>query len=350
MSTDEITTFREGRPEVPPYDPAAKAIARLRLFEEPAPRRARASGRRRLLTAGALTGALVVGITVVQNVEFNDEPGDGAGHPRRPLVLVPVANAEALAKNAAHRAESQPDRAPRPSQWSYVKKVYAQTREGGGPALFGTPKKKHTSEIWTQANGKRFAVLVNGKLQVGNGTKGVDYPHLLSLPTDPQKLLAYVYKEVDAQLPSAEVQEDALRNKGARATGQPAAPVKATDEQRNAGAFNAIEMYMRDAALPARLRAALYGALAKVPGVRYEAKASDLAGRPGVTLYRELEGYLRGEIFIDPKTYAYLGFRFIAFRDLPADDDHPLPAKKGQIIGWGGLLKAAVVDRPGKRS
>ncbi|GAA2398597.1 hypothetical protein GCM10010191_01680 [Actinomadura vinacea] len=59
------------------------------------------------------------------------------------------------------------------------------------------------------------------------------------------------------------------------------------DEERNENAFSYIAASMHDSALPAKLRAAMYGAMAKIPDVRYEPRASDLEGRPGVTRYRQ---------------------------------------------------------------
>ena len=108
-----------------------------------------------------------------------------------------------------------------------------------------------------------------------------------------------------------------------------------------------IAMGMRDAALPPRLRAAMYGAMAKIPGVRYEARSADLLKRRGITLYHVLDGYLRDEIFVNPKTYAYLGYRTIVVKD---HKDGPFATmKKGEIHNWDALIKAAVVDKAGQR-
>jgi hypothetical protein len=123
------------------------------------------------------------------------------------------------------------------------------------------------------------------------------------------------------------------------------------DAGRAGRAFQIIDVFMRDSALPPKLRAAMYGALAKIPGVRYEAKAVDIQGRPGVTLYRIEEGYLRSEIIVNPKTYEYMGFRFIAIKDhVTQGTDRDLHTKKGQILGRGGLIKAAIVNGPGQRA
>ncbi|MQY05654.1 hypothetical protein ACRB68_37310 [Actinomadura sp. RB68] len=75
--------------------------------------------------------------------------------------------------------------------------------------------------------------------------------------------------------------------------------------------------------------------------------SADIAGREGVTLYRDQGGYLRGEVFVGPAGYAYLGFRFRALRDHAEPGLEPV--RRGQIIGWGGVLKAGYVAGPGKK-
>jgi hypothetical protein len=342
MSTDEITTFREARPEATPYDPGARARLRARLVDEAtASPHARPLGgrsaRRRFMTVGVLTAALVAGITVVQNIDLS---GRSTGNPatpgesRRPLLLGPVANAEDLAQAAAQQAAAEPDARPRPDQWSYAKTVLAMSSKGTGGSLFGPPDRRLTVEQWRRADGKQSATIEEGKLQIQNAAGAgasprSDYPYLLSLPEDADALLDHVYKVVDEE------------NGGEKESGT----------ARADRAFQVIEIYMRDSALPSKLRAAMYGALARIPGVRYEPKAADIQGRPGVTLYRIVEGYLRDEIIVNPKTYEYMGFRSIAVKDHVSKGlDMDLHTKKGQILGWGGLLKATIVDRAGQRS
>ncbi|GAA1268172.1 hypothetical protein Psi02_10100 [Planotetraspora silvatica] len=342
MSTDEITTFREARPEATPYDSGARARLRARLVDEAtAVPHARPLGgwsaRRRFVTVGVLTAALVAGITVVQNIDLSGRPTGNPttpGESRRPLLLGPVANAEDLAQAAAQQAAADPDARPRPDQWSYAKTVLAMSSKGTGGALFGPPDRRLTVEQWRRVDGKQSATIEEGKLQIQNAagmgaSPRSDYPYLLSLPEDADALLDQVYKVVDEENGGEKVPSTARADR----------------------AFQVIEIYMRDSALPSKLRAAMYGALAKIPGVRYEAKAADIQGRPGVTLYRIVEGYLRSEIIVNPKTYEYMGFRFIAVKDhVSTGLDMDLHTKKGQILGWGGLLKATIVDRAGQRS
>ncbi|MEV0830286.1 hypothetical protein [Nonomuraea rubra] len=67
-----------------------------------------------------------------------------------------------------------------------------------------------------------------------------------------------------------------------------------------------------------------------------------------MTLYRVHEGYLRDEIFVDPETYEYLGYRTIVVRDFEQPGAYD-SVKKGQLLGWGSVIASGVVDRPGLR-
>ena len=70
------------------------------------------------------------------------------------------------------------------------------------------------------------------------------------------------------------------------------------------------------------MRAALYQALAKIPGVTVTHGATDAADRSGVAFARAAaiegpgsSGWLRLEIILDPDTHRYLGARHVVTRD-----------------------------------
>ncbi|MFI0447301.1 CU044_5270 family protein [Actinomadura sp. 6N118] len=325
MNDDEITVFRKARPEVPPYDDAAKARARSRLLDA----RTRRTGRsfrlprltsaQGLLAVGAATAVLIAGPTLlIKNLDGKTHRTTGTGN--RTNALGPGAT----------------DDRPRPGQWSYTKSLHASSSKGAGGSLFGPPDRRVTREEWRSVDGKQTAFMDKGKLQTQTGAVGAvpsasprsDYPYLLSLPAEPAALLAEVGRNIDKEN----------------------GPTKATAEQRASRMFQIMEIWMRDVALPAKLRSAMYRALGQIPGVKYEGKAADIAGRSGVTFFRIEEGYLRNEIMVDPVTHQYLGFRAIAVRNhLSKADDGNMPRKRGDILGWGGLVKVGFVDKPGQR-
>jgi hypothetical protein len=317
MRTDEITLFRDARPDVAPYSAPARQQLRAALLTEgtrPAPRPS--AGRRRIVAVTGLTAALAVGVTVLQNIDFGD------GHPNHPAVLGPVASAGELASRAIRQAAGSAWH-PRPDQWGYVKMMLADSSKGSAGSLNGPPDRRVTVETWTGVDGARTASVVNGKVVVRtrntkerDGQGVASYRYVLSLPTDPNALLAAVTRQA---VPTGD-------------------------------AFSAIEVLMRQYVLPPKLRAAMYGALTRIPGVRLDTDVTDAAGRRGVGLYRIEEGYLRDDIIVNPVTYAYMGDRAIAIRDhatLGTDGD--TRSVKGQILGWSAQLATAIVDHPGTR-
>ncbi|MBO2458347.1 CU044_5270 family protein [Actinomadura violacea] len=300
-------------------DPAPQTVARARARLETHMQgtRARKRSRRPVWGVGlaAAAAAAVVAATVVAN-----GGGEGGGGGTAPLRLRTVASAQDLAGNAALVAAAGPDASPGPRQWGYLKTLALRTATDGSPWFRpGDRKVTSTTEVWSRADDWGYADFQHGKLKLHKGSeREVDYRAVLALPRDPARLLAGVYRAAGGE----------------------------TTAERNTNAFMYIEASMRDSAVPAKLRAAMYGALAKVPGVGYEATAHDLAGRKGVTLYRLQGDYLRDEIFIDPKTYEYLGARAIAVKDHKAEGED---MKKGDIITWYSNLATGVVDQAGQR-
>ncbi|MFG1967418.1 CU044_5270 family protein [Nonomuraea sp. NPDC049028] len=359
---DELRQLRDRHDAMP--DPAAEVVsearsrlaAHMRASRNRRPARFVAVRRTRpvwgLGLAGAAAAAVLVATTVNGAETGSGRAGVVSALPRTgatptgapsptTLRLRPVADARDLAGNAAAQAAAEPDVTPRPGQWAYLKSLTAQTRVDGGPGLFGIPKVKTTHESWRRLDEKGFAYMEHGQLKVEEGSEyEVTYPYLLSLPEDPGALLERVYEQINAE-ETAKRQDRPAAKGGHRFT-----PAPLTRDERDMYAFQYIAQGMRDAVLPARIRAAMYGAMARIPGVRYEKGASDLAKRPGVTLYRVGNGYLRDEIFIDPETYAYLGYRTVVIRD---HKELFSAVRKGQILGWDAQLKGAIVDEAGDR-
>jgi len=163
------------------------------------------------------------------------------------------------------------------------------------------------------------------------------FPNPAAVPTDPDGLLAAVYQLVEDPACSL-------------------IPVGDTVQDR---AFMLIDG-MLQTLMPAEVRAALYQALGKIPGVTVVQGATDAAGRRGVAVARAAaiegpgsSGWLRLEIILDPDTYRYLGARHVVTRDHFIPD---LPSgskgtrfRKGQVLVSRAQLALAVVDAPCQR-
>jgi hypothetical protein len=133
---------------------------------------------------------------------------------------------------------------------------------------------------------------------------------MLAFPTDPQT----IYKRLN----------DAYQGNG---------------HSREGEMFTEIGDALRETAVPAGLRAGLYGALALIPGVELVGDVTDRAGRHG-TAVAFTEVGMRNELIFDPATSEMLAERTVLLD--PAAAEIPLP--KGTVIGDSAYLERAVVD------
>jgi hypothetical protein len=61
------------------------------------------------------------------------------------------------------------------------------------------------------------------------------------------------------------------------------------------------------------------------------------------------EGYLKEEIVINPRTYAYMGYQDVAVRaHTSVGTDMTSHFHKGQVLGWEARLESGIVQRPGQ--
>jgi hypothetical protein len=243
---------------------------------------------------------------------------------------------------------------PRPHQWVYSREL--RVEYGGG--------KPFTIELWDRVDGKKFARPTNDR-RVARAPKvrkermqllpfpqgcppgqpqrirpavglGHWFPDPAAVPTDPDGLLAAVYQLV---------QDPAC------------APIPVGDTVQDR-AFMLIDG-MLQTLMPAEVSAALYQALAKIPGVTVAHGATDAAGRRGVAFARAAaiegpgsSGWLRLEIILDPNTHRYLGARHVVTRN------HHIPNvggprgtrfRTGQVLVSRAQVALAVVDAPCQR-
>jgi hypothetical protein len=278
------------------------------------------------------------------------------------LALVAVLGAAVLVahqlpqdRDPARPTANAAEPTPRPHQWVYTKELRVEYGD----------RKPFTIELWDRVDGKKFARPTSDRRTAGapNVRKermqlrpfpqgcppgqpqrirpavglGHWFPNPAAVPTDPDGLLAAIYQLVK----------------------DPAcAPIPVGDTVQDR-AFLLIDG-MLQTVQPAEVRAALYQALAKIPGVTVVQGATDAAGRRGVAFVRAAaiegpgsSGWLRLETILDSHTYRYLGARHVVTRDhfIP---DTPSGTKgtrfrKGQVLVSRAQLALAVVDAPCQR-
>lgn len=233
----------------------------------------------------------------------------------------PAASTEvaALLENVALAAEHEkvPD-GIRDDQFVYVqsKVSYMSFEEGKEPRRAPV----HKREIWLSVDGTLPGLLEEDRdhdshMVLEPSTPGIpsntNYRNLQTLPTDPDKMLDWLYENGDG----------------------------GKSEDQNA--FVLVGDLSYESLLPSEVAAALYRAAAEIPGVTVVQDAIDADGRHGIAVAREDDG-VRQELIFDPKTYEFLGERQVAVQD--ADG-----LKKGQVVGVSAILERTVVDKAGQR-
>lgn len=213
--------------------------------------------------------------------------------------------------------------------------VYVRTLDRSNKGSFSGPVELgalHTEERWTaqdpgplritgwlRASGKD--AIMPGRLipiessdPVPVGVAHPTYRWLASLPTDPDALLARLYKE--------------------------ARPVEG--ESRDQAVFSLIGDLIGGTVMPPATMAAFYRAAARLPGVREIPDAVDAAGRHGIAITLDDTGFAtREEWIFDKKTLALLGSRFYL-----TDPDRGITTEA--LAGTSAVMETAVVDSKGE--
>ncbi|TCC65653.1 hypothetical protein E0H73_01570 [Kribbella pittospori] len=370
---NEIDLLKRVRDDVPPPDPIALARARQRLLT-PSPVR-RSVGRRRVLVAGAVAATLAVGFLVNDVVIKDGAPKPGA-----------IADANTFLANAAELTSANPDAPIPPGQYRQVTQRSQGTwRFGPHNSYVGT--RHDVSEWWIPADQtppytaisvlsakKEFSSAaakalwakldpLNVKPQTiktpyacGVGTNG-GYIHLQKkdgknfctpswrmpsadfvarLPRDPDKLLAALRAD-DPGRP-------AHCPPGHPDCGIPAArSAEAVDNQ----AFDRVATVMASGIAPADLRAALYQAARKMPGIQLQAEAVNLDGKTGRAIGRVQFLGVRQDLIIDAETGQFLGLREVATVTAPPNfDGDRQPLVRGDVVSWTSINTRITPNRP----
>ncbi|MGV9377684.1 CU044_5270 family protein [Nonomuraea sp. NPDC003707] len=326
MDEDEIRTFADGRPAVPPYGAEARATARERLLVE-----ARGGGRFRLpgfgwqaAAAFGVTVALVGGVAVALTNQGHGSTGPATG----------------VTQSAA--VSSSDELAPRPGQFILIESDTMYRSMSAGQSgettrhLYRTHRK-----IWQSVDGSANGLLLiegrepqpwpgeqlpaDAKNWQGSdwhvlpacpsqlGENRTDYTYLSTLPTDVAGMRARLYK-------------------------MPAVAAEAKGDENDRAAFDHLTDLVRETYLPKAQRDALFEAAKSIPGVQVTEGVEDSSGRKGVALGRvDPQGILRQAIF-DPATHVFMGERETVV------DDRLARAPKGSVLALTAQLKTSVVD------
>ncbi|MET8339871.1 CU044_5270 family protein [Streptosporangium canum] len=321
---DDLRSLREWRAEVP--EPGQEWIIpeRRRLLT-----RMRGRGqalRRRMLVVVALGAAAALAVATLR-------PETSIPGPANTPSVVRLDSSVVLAHAAEVTGRRKGAQVPLPTQWHYTKTLDKQP-------ISDTTK---THERWLRYDGKQSAGFgEDGELVVRDvppdpGDDDLSPQQydakLRALPTDPRKLLA-------------KVTGDRHWIEGAHEEGVPKSA-----EPADARAYRVIMLYLsRYGSMPPRLEAAMFHALALIPGVRIEQGVRDAAGRSGLGVWRagDFDTPERRYDILDPVTYRYLGHQTLWLRDyLRPGDSEPI-VRKGAV--WNtALLSSVIVDRPGRR-
>ncbi|MFC4030035.1 CU044_5270 family protein [Streptomyces polygonati] len=295
----ELTAVRELRADAPSPDAARLAALRWRLMAAVAaetdgvparPARGRLPGHRavrRTVVAAATAAAVTSGVLL--SLPGPAGPAGPSGITARPTTAATV-----LTMAAAH-AERLSPAVPGPRQWAYVTAYTCDER----PA----PTTCAEKTSWVRGDGRQFMV-TNGagrKLVLERvGFPDVSYRALSRWPTEPHALLGKMGRDPRTQ------------------------------------ARQIMTVLAEAPAVPPRIGAALFRALALIPGADLvDRPVKDAMGRRGTAIDYRFSEQDHEYLILNPRTYAYLGFRTVSYgrttavaREVTGVVDHP-----GQLPG-----------------
>jgi hypothetical protein len=111
-------------------------------------------------------------------------------------------------------------------------------------------------------------------------------------------------------------------------------------------AFTTAQNVLSASWLRPQVQAAVFAAVARIPGVTVDEHATDLTGRKAIEVSRG-SGLLRAGLLFDPTTYAFLGLAN-AVDHLPTFKSTQ-PGFQLSVLAGTAVLRTAVVDRPGQQ-
>ncbi|MFJ4683998.1 CU044_5270 family protein [Streptomyces sp. NPDC088789] len=299
----------------------------------PAPARRTKRLLRPVIALPALAAA-VAGVVVAASVLDGDGGGDGLATGPALTTELGSASSDGLPQLldrislAAGSVTAHPKVGP--GQFVYIKSKFADTfvKTVDGKSSLASHS-LYDRQIWKSADGTEGWLIdptVNegpegetlslpdeqGNTPVAS-LNGPSYDYLTQLTTDPDELLAKIYKETEGQGNSPDQQ-----------------------------AFSTIGDLLGESYPPAELYSALFKTAAKIPGVVVVNDAVDAAGRSGIAVARldETSGS-REEWIFDKKTHVFLGERDVQVKEVKEDG---VVIKPGTVNYTSAIMTRAVVD------
>ncbi|MBP0457346.1 CU044_5270 family protein [Streptomyces montanisoli] len=296
------------------------------------PLRRRLLPRRRLLRPAVLVPAASLALAGTLAVTLTGGPGDApaASSHRAPQAVT-----------ALHRiadASLKTDAVPvKDSQFVYIRSLVREnTGTFDGPVKLGRP---HRTERWMSQNPAPVTVLgwmretgkdafmpgedtpIETSVPDGSDSSGAEgpgfdrptYRWLASLPTDPDALLKLLAAHSEA----------------------------GKHESRDQAVFETIGDMLSNNLMPPENAAALYRAMAEIPGVREVPDAVDTAGRHGIGITRDDPTSAGRDVWIfDKHSLALLGSRWYTTADRK-------PGRTDVLAGSVAILRRGIVDQHG---
>jgi hypothetical protein len=124
---------------------------------------------------------------------------------------------------------------------------------------------------------------------------------------------------------------------------EPGSPPAAAESHNGRTTVERLLEILAEPTASAPLRAAAFGALGEIPGIRHEADATDAAGRHGEALALDSEGGFGREVIFDPRTSEVLAESEKVFGP-PSTHDYGVPA--GTPFRETAYLASRIVDSP----
>ncbi|MGP4046313.1 CU044_5270 family protein [Streptomyces sp. 2A115] len=310
---------------------AATAPASTRRFRLPRPAIALPA------LAAALAGVVVAGVAISDGGGARDGggAGDGGGVATGPALTTQIGAATTkgvpqLLDRISLAAGEGAHPTVKPGQYIYIESRTADTfLKTVDDKTTLASHELHRRQIWNSPDGTKGWLIdpaVNdspegetlslpdeqGNIPEG-GINNPTYDYLAKLTTDPDELLATIYKETKGQGNSPDQQ-----------------------------AFTTIGDLLGETYPPAELYSALFKTAAKIPGVVVVQDAVDAAGRHGVAVARldETSGQ-REEWIFDKQTNVFLGERVVQVRQNSGTE---ALMKPGTVTFTSAIINRAVVD------